>query len=273
LVENGLIIAHSPIEIKFNRLKFSPAAFLFFLGFFGAGLFSELQAQNIPEPSNPPKLVNDFADVLSPDQENALEQKLIAFEDSTSNQLAIVLIKSLEGYEIADYSVQLALKWGIGTKKNNGILLLAAIDDRKVRIEVGYGLEGVVTDAISKRIITQTIKPYFKQSGYYEGLDAATNDLFSASKGEFQGEFQYSKGKKKGKGLGIGIIIIIVILIFIFSRKGGGGGGGFFTGMLLGQLLGGNRHGGGFGDFSGGKGDFGGFGGGSFGGGGSSGDW
>lgn len=215
--------------------------------------------------------------MLSPDQEYALEQKLIAFEDSTSNQLAIVLIKSLEGYEIADYSVQLALKWGIGSKKNNGILLLAAIEDKKVRIEVGYGLEGVITDAISKRIITNDIKPFFKQSQYYEGVDAATTDLFSASKGEYEGEYKYSKGKKKGKGVGIGVIIFIIILFFILSKMGGGrgGGGGFLTGMLLGNLLGGSNRGG-WGDFSGGKGNFGGFGGfggGSFGGGGSSGDW
>jgi len=258
-------------------LKFSSPAFvILFLSLIVNSFFIGVKAQNIPAPSNPPKLVNDFANVLSEAQEQALEQKLIAFEDSTSNQLAIVLINSLEGYEIADYSVQLGTKWGIGTKKNNGILLLAAIEDRKIRIEVGYGLEAVITDAISKRIITQTIKPFFKQTQYYEGLDAATNDLFSASKGEFKGEYQYSKKKKGGKGIGIGTIIFLVILIFIISKMGGGkgGGGGFFTGMLLGQLLGGGgRRGGGFGDFSGGRGNFGGFGGGSFGGGGSSGDW
>ena len=241
------------------------------------GFCLRLSAQNFPEQPNPPKLVNDFADVLSPDQESALEQKLIAFEDSTSNQLAIVLIKTLEGYEIADYAVQLALKWGIGSKKNNGILLLAAIDDKKIRIEVGYGLEPVITDAISKRIITNDIKPFFKQTQYYEGLDAATTDLFSASKGEFKGEYKYSKGEKKGKGIGFGVIIFIIILFIVLSRmgggKGGGGGGGFLTGMLLGNLLGGSNRGGGWGDFSGGKGDFGGFGGGNFGGGGSSGDW
>lgn len=244
-------------------------------GIFFALFLSEAIAQKLPSPSDPPRLVNDFADVLSADQEYALEQKLLAFEDSTSNQLAIVLIKSLEGYEIADYTVQLALKWGIGSKKNNGILLLAAIDDRKVRIEVGYGLEPVITDAISKRIITNAIKPFFKAGQYYEGLDAATNDLFSASKGEFQGDYKYSKGKKKGKGFGIGFIIFIIVILFIISRIGGGrgGGGGFLTGMLLGNLLNSGNRGSGWGDFSSGSGSFGGFGGGSFGGGGSSGDW
>ena len=262
-------------------MNFTPPAFFrhILLGCYFFSFCSILLAQNFPEQPNQPKLVNDFADVLSPEQEYALEQKLIAFEDSTSNQIAIVLIKTLEGYEIADYAVQLALKWGIGSKKNNGILLLAAIEDKKVRIEVGYGLEAVITDAISKRIITNDIKPFFKQTQFYEGLDAATNNLFSAVKGEYEGDYKYSKGKKKGKGIGVGLIILIVILLFIFSRMGGGrngGGGGFLTGMLLGNLLGGSNRGSSWGNFSGGKGDFGGFGGfggGSFGGGGSSGDW
>jgi uncharacterized protein len=219
-------------------------------------------------------LVNDLADVLSDQQEAALEQKLLAYEDSTSNQVAIVLVKNLDGADVADYAVQLALKWGIGTKKNNGVLILAAIEDRKSRIEVGYGLEPVITDLISKRILTEDIKPFFKQSQYYEGLDAATTHIFQAARGEFQGEYKYSKNKKRGKGIGIGMILLIILLVFLFSRGGRGGGGGFLTGMLLGQMLGGSRSSrGGWGDFSSGGGSFGGFGGGSFGGGGSSGDW
>jgi len=243
-------------------------------------LFFHFQAfsQNIPDPTNPPRLVNDFADVLSDAQEQALEQKLIGYEDSTSNQVAIVLVKNLDGDDVADYAVKLALKWGIGSKKNNGVLLLAAIDDKKSRIEVGYGLEGVLTDLTTKRILTEDLKPSFKQSQYYEGLDLATTHIIQATKGEYKGEYQYSKKKKKGKGFGIGFLILVAILIIVFAggRKGGGGGGGFLAGMLLGQLLNGGRGGrgsGGFGDFSSGGGSFGGFGGGSFGGGGSSGDW
>jgi len=235
-------------------------------------------AQNIPDKTNPPRLVNDFADVLSDEQERELEQKLISYEDSTSTQVAVVLVKSLDGDDVADYAVKLALKWKIGTKKDNGVLFLAAIDDHKTRIEVGYGLEGVLPDITTKRILTEDVKPYFKQQQYYEGIDLATNHIIEAARGEYKGEFQYSKNKggKKGKGIGTGFIILVIILVIVFGRnRRGGGGGGFLTGMILGNLLGnaGRRGGGGWGDFSSGGGSFGGFGGGSFGGGGSSGDW
>lgn len=236
-------------------------------------------AQNIPDPTNPPRLVNDFADVLSDGQEQELEQKLLAYEDSTSTQIAVVLVKSLDGDDVADYAVKLALKWKIGTKKDNGVLFLASMDDHKTRIEVGYGLEGVLPDITTKRILTEDVKPYFKQQQYYEGIDLATTHIIQAARGEYKGEYQYSskKGRKKGKGLGIGFTILIIILIIVFaSNRRGGGGGGFLTGMILGNMLGnaGRRGGGGgWGDFSSGGGSFGGFGGGSFGGGGSSGDW
>ena len=231
-------------------------------------------SQQIPEAPNPPRLVNDLANVLDDGQEEALEQKLIRYEDSTSNQVAIVLVNSLEGADVADYAVKLALKWGIGSKKDNGVLILAAIADRKIRIEVGYGLEARITDLVSNQIIGD-IKPYFRQEQYYEGLNLATTLLAKVAAGEHQGEYQYSKKKnKRGKGIGWGALIVILIILFFVSRGGRGGGGGFLTGMLLGNLLGGSRHsGGGWGDFSSGGGSFGGFGGGSFGGGGSSGDW
>jgi len=202
----------------------------------------------------------------------------MGYEDSTSNQIAIVTIKTLDGEDVSDYANKLATKWGIGSKKNNGILILTAIDDRKAKIEVGYGLEAVVTDLISKRIITEDIAPFFKQSQYYDGFDAATNHIIQAARGEYEGAYQYSKPKRKKKGFGWGsIIVLVLVLIFVFARgnKGGGGGGGFLGGLLLGQLLGGGgrSHSGGWGDFSSGGGSFGGFGGGSFGGGGASGDW
>ena len=236
-------------------------------------------AQNIPDPGNPPRLVNDFADVLSEEQERELEKKLMAYEDSTSTQIAVVLVKNLDGTDVADYAVKLALKWKIGTKKDNGVLFLASMEEHKTRIEVGYGLEGVLPDITTKRILTEDVKPYFKQQQYYEGIDLATTHIIQAAKGEYKGEYKYSsnRGKKKGKGLGIGFTILIIILIIVFaSNRRGGGGGGFLTGMILGNMLGGGgRHsgGGGWGDFSSGGGSFGGFGGGSFGGGGSSGDW
>src|ERR1700755_1899729 len=119
-------------------------------------------AQNIPPKPQPPKLVNDLAGVLSPDEESRLEQKLVAYDDSTSNQIAIVLIKTLNDYPIEEYATKLYRDWGIGNKKtNNGVLILAAIDDHKLRIETGYGLEGAIPDITANNIITNDIVPAF----------------------------------------------------------------------------------------------------------------
>lgn len=242
-------------------------------------LGSWAMAQSIPDAPKPARLVNDFAGILSGSEVSTLEQKLISYEDSTSNQVAIVLIKSLEGYDVADYANRLAAKWGVGSKKNNGVLVLLAIEDRKSRIEVGYGLEGKITDAISKRILTES-RERFKAGDYYGGLQEVTDRIARAAAGEYQGDYQYSKKKKrKSSGGGWGLILFILFVLFLISLGGGkggrGGGGGFLTGWLLGQMLsGGHRsRGGGWGDFSSGGGSFGGFGGGSFGGGGASGDW
>jgi uncharacterized protein len=228
-------------------------------------------AQEIPKAPDPPRLVNDLADVLSESEEQYLEQKLLAWEDSTSNQLAIVLVKNLAGLEVSDYSVQLARKWKIGSTKNNGILLLAAIEDRKTRIEVGYGLEGRITDAVSRRILADELKPEFREGRYLTGLDRATDKIISAAAGEYKAEAPVKKGKKK-KGMGWALIISIIIILYLISRSRGGGGGGFLAGMLMGNMMSGGRHSS-WGDFSSGSGSFGGFGGGDFGGGGASGDW
>lgn len=228
-------------------------------------------AQEIPDAPVPPRLVNDLADALRDEEEQFLEQKLLAWEDSTSNQLAVVLVKSLEGMDVADYSVRLARKWKIGSTKNNGILLLVAMEDRKSRIEVGYGLEGKITDAIARRILADELKPEFREERYLTGLDKATNKIISAAAGEYQAEEKQSKRKAK-KEIGGTFIIILLVALFLMTRNRRGGGGGFLTGMLLGNMLGGNRHSS-WGDFSSGSGSFGGFGGGDFGGGGSSGDW
>lgn len=242
-------------------------------------------AQNFPAKSN--RLVNDYTGTLGSQQLQALEQKLVAFDDSTSTQIAVVLIQSLEDYEVSDYAVRLAQQWGIGGKEhNNGILLLASIGDRKVTIQTGYGVEGAVPDAIAYRIINDDIKPAFARQDYYKGLDQATNSLMAYTKGEYK-----AKPKKRGAdgGIPIGaIIIIFIVLIAFISKRGGGKGGGQVVGSrgssdllwwtLLGGLSGG-RGGGGFGGggfgggHRGGGGGFGGFGGGGFGGGGSSGSW
>jgi len=243
-----------------------------------------LPAQTFPEKPN--RLVNDYTQTLSPDQINQLEQKLVAFDDSSSTQVAVVLIKSLEGYDIADYSVNLFEKWGIGSaKNNNGILLLTSLGDRKIWITTGYGVEGALPDAITKRIISQEITPNFKEGNYFGGLDAGTDAIIAYTKGEYKNDTPKDRGKKKSSGIVFVIIMIVIILLAI--KKGGGGGsqvigsrGGAspFWWMLLGSQLG-RGSGGGFGGFTGGGdgggfgGGFGGFGGGSSGGGGAGGSW
>ena len=239
-------------------------------------------AQNIIAKPNPPTLVTDVAGVLSPDQKQALEDKLVAIDDSSSNQIAVVIIPSLDGYPKEEYATKLFRDWGIGNKKtNNGVLLLIAINDRQIRIEVGYGLEGAIPDITAINIIDNYIKPAFKAGNYYEGIDQATDNIAKAAVGEYK-EARPKKTRSKSKGSG-GLFLIILIIIFVVLRNGRGGGGsnigggGFSdvaTGMLLGSLLGGGgRHGGGGWSDGGGGGGFGGFGGGSSGGGGAGGSW
>ena len=237
-------------------------------------------AQNIISKPNPPTLVTDVAGVLTPEQKQALENKLVAIDDSSSNQIAVVIIPSLDGYPKEEYATKLFRDWGIGNKKtNNGVLLLIAINDRQIRIEVGYGLEGAIPDITALNIIDNDIKPAFKEGNYFEGIDQATDNIAKAAVGEYKvAKAKKTRSKSKGSG-GLFLIILIIIFVVLRNGRGGGGsnigGGGFSdvaTGMLLGSLLGGGgRHGGG--GWSGGGGGFGGFGGGSSGGGGAGGSW
>ena len=235
----------------------------------------------LPKP-NPPRLVNDAANVLSPEQVEILEHKLVALDDSSSNQIAVVLIKTLGDYAIEDYAVKLFREWGIGNKKtNNGILIIAAIDDRKVWIEVGYGLEGTIPDVTASSIYRNEIVPSFKEQNYYRGIDNAINALTKAVVGEYK-----IKKEKKGKGGGGGSILMVAFLLFVIimvlgrSGRGGGGMGGGRAGfgniaeaLILSSLLNSGRGSGGGWGGSGGGGGFGGFGGGSSGGGGAGGSW
>ena len=238
--------------------------------FFAFSFFS--YAQEFPSKST--KLVNDHASILSSSEVQALEQKLVAYNDSTSTQVTIVIIKSLEGYEVSDYAVRLGNAWGVGkADKNNGALILVAIEDRKMSIQTGYGLEGVLPDAICKRIIEKEIKPSFKAGNYYEGFDLATTAIFKFAAGEYKAD-HYSKKKFPYSAL-LFAFIIVIILLSKASRKyqtiDGKGirGGGFFPPFIGGGGFGG----GGFGGGGSSGGGFGGFGGGSFGGGGASGGW
>jgi uncharacterized protein len=252
------------------------------------------QIENVaPKRPNPPRLVNDFANILTPEQVDALERKLIAYDDSTSNQIAIVILptitdKSGQEYPIEDVSLKILRDWGVGNKKNNnGIVILAAMQEHKLRIEVGYGLEGAIPDMTAKAIIEDDLRPNFKSNDYYRGFDAAINSIMLAARGEYKAPEGYGQGKgNPGKSIGkiiVGIIILFVILgMFGGGNKGGGytsrRGSGWLGPFILGSMLGnagsgGGWSGGGGGWSGGGGGGFGGFGGGGGGGGGASGGW
>ena len=244
--------------------------------------------QDFPKKPNPPRLVNDFAGMMTSNEVAQLEEKLLEYEKSSSTQITVITIKNLGGYDIAQYSIELGNRWGVGQKgKDNGVVVLASRDDRKVNISTGYGVEGALTDITSGRIIRNEITPEFKQGNFYEGFDKAADAIIAATKGEYKAEEDYHHGKKRvPKAVSILFILGVILVVWAISKGGGGNGGGGYmsgrghrdvmTGVLLGSLLGG-RGGSGFGGgggFGGGSsGGFGGFGGGGFGGGGASGSW
>ncbi|HEX2976011.1 MAG TPA: TPM domain-containing protein [Bacteroidales bacterium] len=250
--------------------------------------------QDIPDKPVPPRLVNDFAGMLDRNDANRLEQKLVAFNDSTSTQISIVIVPTLDGYAPGDYAQRLGEKWGIGQKgTDNGVLVLVkpkTSDSRgEVFIASGYGMEGVLPDITAATIVDKEILPSFREGDYYGGLDKATNTIMSLARGEYTAE-EYGRksqgGAKKG-GPGIFGLIFIVFVIIMLTRGGRGRRNGRITSgglpfwLLMGMLGSGHRsHGGSWGGFSGGGGfggggggGFGGFGGGSFGGGGAGGSW
>jgi uncharacterized protein len=239
----------------------------------------------VPARSTPPRLVNDLANVLTTEQEQALERKLVAYDDSTSTQIAVVTVNSTDDYPIEDVGLEILRQWGVGNKeKDNGIVILAAIKDKDITIRTGYGMEGAIPDITAKNIIENDILPAFREENYYRGFDEATNSIFKAAAGEYKAPAGY---RKKGKGGGFSmskLVIAFIILMVVLNMFGGGGGRGggfmsrrgyrgfggpvFFPGSFGGT---GGGFGGGFG--GGGGGGFGGFGGGGGGGGGASGSW
>ncbi len=236
-----------------------------------------------PEKPSPPRLVNDFAKMMNPGQQAELEAKLLEFERNSSTQITIVTITSLGEYDISDYTIKLGKLWGVGKEgKNNGVVILAALQEHKIWIATGKGLEGALTDYKCGKI-RDKMKPFMKSGQYFEGFSEGANDVIAATKGEFNGDGNegQTKGSRGVPRAAIIIIIIFVVLVIKMTRRGGGGnnrggGGGwgnFATGMLLGNMLSGGRGGGGFGGGSGGDSGFGGFGGGDFGGGGAGGSW
>ncbi len=251
-----------------------------------------LFASDIPARPNPPTLVTDMANILSNDERNQLERKLVDYFANTSTQIAVVTIPDLNGYDISDMAFKIGQEWGIGNAKfDNGILVLIKPKTEtkgEVFIAVGYGLEGAVPDATAKQIVENEMIPRFKQGDIFGGIDNATNVLIDITKGEYNYK-QYAK--KVGGGFSPFIILFILFIVFSIFFKGKRGAPyvagsrsslPFWIGMgLLGSSH--RNHSGFFNDFNSGSGSFGGggssfggfggFGGGGFGGGGAGGSW
>lgn len=217
--------------------------------------------------------VVDNADLLSPAQEQALFVKLAAEEQLSSNQVVVVTVPDLQGHAIEEYGYQLGREWGIGQQgKDNGALLIVAPNERQVRIEVGYGLEGALTDAVSSMIIQRQILPAFRSGDFAAGIDAGVDGIRQAIAGEYQAEPASKRPAQGGAALVYLFSLFVITLFFSLGAMGGGRRGGAL--MLLPFLIGGlgGGRGGGFGGGGFGGGGFGG-GGGGFGGGGASGGW
>lgn len=251
-----------------------------------------LAAQDIPDPMQPPRMVNDFSGLLQPADRDRLESKLQDFYYQTSTQIYIVVMDDIGGYDIAEYAALLGEKWGVGTrgKDNGAVILLNPGPDRRtgdVYISTGYGLEGAIPDALAKRIVEFDMIPSFKQQDFYTGLDLATGSMIGLAQGEYTAD-EYMQNHGGGQSVGIPVFVIVFFLIVLFSILGRGRAarqyalGHNIPFWLALFMISGSRgsHRGSFGSFSSGSGSFGGFGGGfggggggSFGGGGAGGSW
>jgi len=218
-------------------------------------------ALKVPPP--PDGYVNDRAGFLSPSEKAQLENVLRAFEDRTSNQVVVATFPALEGESLEDFSMQLAEAWKAGqAKRDNGVIFLIFRNDRKMRIEVGYGLEGVLTDALSGQILREVVAPYFRTGNYADGIRAGVEAIMKATQGEFKGVPREDQSSRAAKLLAL-FAAFFLFHLFIRSRSThiGRHGGGFYTPLGRGF----RGRGGSIGGFRGG--------GGGFGGGGASGGW
>jgi uncharacterized protein len=253
-----------------------------------SGTILTARAQNIPARPNPPRLVNDFTATLSKSQIQQLETKLVDYNDSTSTQIVVVLVSDLGNYEAADFAYKLGESWGVGRKgQNNGAVVLIKPKTERSRgkafIATGYGLEGVIPDALARRIVEVEMIPSFMENNYYEGIDKALNTMFSLASGAFTSDEYLNPQQEAPSGAWFVPIIIIAIIFLMMklSRSNNHIGNNknlpLWTALWLASQAG-KSHGGSWGSFSGGSrgfggGGFGGFGGGSFGGGGAGGSW
>lgn len=246
--------------------------------------FGILAAQEVPERSNPARLVNDFASVLTADEVTTLEQNLVNFARETSTQIIIVSVNEIEG-SISDYAFQIGEKWGVGQKnKDNGIVIVLkpkrGNERGQVFVATGYGLEGVLPDAVVNGVVVDNeMIPSFKQDKYFQGLADGIKVIMDITRGEYTADYYQQNYTEKKDGVFPAIIFFILIFVIIPIFRGRRGrqysAGRSLPFWLAMGMMGSNRssHSGSFGNFSSGGGGFGGFGGGSFGGGGAGGSW
>ncbi len=278
----------SPLA-KYNDIMSKPFLFatlttlLFFFGVF------HIQASDIPEMPVPPRLVNDFTEVLTRSQINHLEQKLVHYNDSTSTQLVVVMVRDIGMRTAADFAYAIGEKWGVGQQgRNNGAVMLIQPKSGSRRghafIATGYGLEGVIPDALAKRIVENEMIPSFKQNDYFNGINKALDVMIALAAGEYSAdEYRQSHSNDVPAAWFVPVFIILIILFMIRTSRSANHMGSksslpFWTAIwLAGQAS--RSHSGSWKSFSGGSGfggrsgGFGGFGGGSFGGGGAGGSW
>lgn len=246
-------------------------------------VFSTVAAYGIPPRPEPQRLVNDLAGLFTPSQTQALESMLVEFDDSTSNQIAVITTLDLEGYDISEYATRIGLEWQVGSERfDNGVVIVVKPKTRdsggKVFIAVGYGLEGAVPDAYAKRIIDREMIPQFMNEDYFGGISQACTTIMKLASGEIS-----EPREEEEDPIWIFITMFIIIaLVFIVigvaleNNGNGKGPGGRGPVIYTGPIITSGRNYGGFGgsSFGGGfGGGFGGFGGGSFGGGGAGGSW
>ena len=281
-----------------NPMKFRLATRTVLIASFLMAFVQGILCAQVPSKPQPPRLVNDLAGLFTPQQAAFLEQRAVAFDDSTSNQIAVVVVPELYGYEKAQLAYSIGQEWGVGREKfNNGVVILIKpkyADSRgEVFIATGYGLEGAVTDAFAKRVIETKMMPYLRGNDYFSAVNAAFDALMPVISGEISTD-EFLRAGNDGDVLPaiiflivLGGIIIFVILMSAENNRNVGGGNGrggkgftatdaFILGSILGNSTGASNRGGPFGGGSfggGGFGGFGGFGGGSFGGGGAGGSW
>ena len=254
---------------------------------FALAVIPALAAQNALDAGMPPfpaltGPVVDDAHLLPREAFEQLSQKLAAYSDANGTQVVVVTLPTLNGYPIEYYGYQLGRHWGIGQKgKNNGVLLIVDAGEKHIRIEVGYGLEGTLTDAQSFLIIHDVITPRFRKGDFAGGITAGTDAILSVLGGHRLAVQRQQVRDRGGTGFLMFFILVFVLLPLLRAAAGRGGwggsgrmGGGWLGWLLLGMLSGGGGRGGGWsgGGFGGGGGGFSG-GGGSFGGGGASGSW